>query len=293
MSDIETGVDGGEEDLDRLDFATLRRFNALRCETRYHPIAAWSLSDWYMTVGAEFGELGSEIKTLRRAETEPGRNGHAIGETSLEAMGNEAADVVIYLDLLCESAGIDLGAAVRRKFNLVSTQRLSPPGPILPIFPRRDPSGDDGAAERMAQALAGDGSPEEAWAGVVEALVVLDRVRELFELPESAELEDIAGVVDRKLSALRVGHERVTVSAETIGVGVGGPDAIVVRADGAEVGAYVIACDVPSELASMQRLVSAVYRAGAEAAAETPTASNRPLIVPSTAPRVVVYDEID
>jgi hypothetical protein len=47
---------------------------------------------------------------------------------------------VIYLDLLAARAGIDLGAAVRRKFNHVSEARLGDGAPQLPLpvpAPRR------------------------------------------------------------------------------------------------------------------------------------------------------------
>lgn len=111
---------------DDLRFSDLREKNVQRCEAHYHPVAAWSLTDWLTCAAGELGELASIIKNLRRLETEPQRNGHEIPIPSLLqlALGDEAADVVIYLDLLCARAGVDLGAAVRRKFNRVSRERL-------------------------------------------------------------------------------------------------------------------------------------------------------------------------
>lgn len=58
--------------LSSLGFRDLRLANVRRCETHYHPVSAWSLTDWLTCV-----------------------------------------------------AGIDLGDAVRRKFNEVSEKRLS------------------------------------------------------------------------------------------------------------------------------------------------------------------------
>lgn len=109
---------------DALAFGVLRRANWKRCEQHYHPIGDWSLTDWMTCVTGEVGELASLIKNLRRKQTEREMNGHAIPAATLEELGNEAADIVVYLDLLCTRAGIDLGAAVRRKFNLVSRDRL-------------------------------------------------------------------------------------------------------------------------------------------------------------------------
>lgn len=71
----------------------------------------WSLSEWGNATAGEVGELCNVIKKIHR------------GDFSLEQanekelIANEAADVVIYLDLLCQKAGIDLGTAIVNKFN--------------------------------------------------------------------------------------------------------------------------------------------------------------------------------
>ena len=108
---------------DRLRFDELRDANTRRCERHYHPIAKWSLSDWMTAVAGEVGEAASIVKNFRRRETEAG-NSHKITETAMAALGEECADAVIYIDLLCARAGIDLGKAVREKFNKVSRERL-------------------------------------------------------------------------------------------------------------------------------------------------------------------------
>ena len=109
----------------QLTFEMLRMANVARCSRHYHPIADWSLSDWCTAVAGELGELAGVIKNLRRAETERA-NGHVIPQRGplVDALAEEAADVVIYLDLLCARAAVDLGAAVTRKFNEVSRHRL-------------------------------------------------------------------------------------------------------------------------------------------------------------------------
>lgn len=120
-------IEGGQLDgaPSQLTFEMLRMANVARCSRHYHPIADWSLSDWCTAVAGELGELAGVIKNLRRAETER-TNGHVIPMRGplVDALANEAADVVIYLDLLCARAAVDLGAAVTRKFNEVSRHRL-------------------------------------------------------------------------------------------------------------------------------------------------------------------------
>lgn len=119
---------------DPLRFEELRETNVTRCETHYHPLHAWSLSDWTVAVLGEAGELAGVVKNIRRGQVEARPNGHEIGAGPhhlRDALADEAADIVIYLDLLCAAAGVDLGAAVRAKFNRVSRERLRT-GPMLP-----------------------------------------------------------------------------------------------------------------------------------------------------------------
>jgi NTP pyrophosphatase (non-canonical NTP hydrolase) len=107
-----------------LDFSELRRANVKRC-LKWHPqgINSWSLSDWFTAMMGEAGELGGELKMLNRERD--GLVGNKRPAT-IENVGKEAADVVIYLDLLCEAAGIDLGEAIRSKFNEVSQRNNFP-----------------------------------------------------------------------------------------------------------------------------------------------------------------------
>jgi len=60
----------------------------------------------------------------------------------------------------------------------------------------------------------------------------------------------------------------ITVTAETYGAHDDGPDVIVVRVDGREVGAYCIADDAEAERVSMERMARAIYRAGMREGAE-------------------------
>lgn len=72
----------------------------------------WQLSAWFNATLGELGEAANLIKKIER------------GDISLEEarddLAHELADVQTYLDILAFSAGIDLGEATARKFNMVS-----------------------------------------------------------------------------------------------------------------------------------------------------------------------------
>ncbi|MCY3918624.1 MAG: hypothetical protein OXG38_02305 [Chloroflexi bacterium] len=95
--------------LDPLAFRELRRANVQRCRGSYHDPHDWSPSDWATAMAGELGEVCDLIKRERRGEA-----------VSLHAVGAELADLVTYADLLAHRMGIDLGAAIREKFDVVS-----------------------------------------------------------------------------------------------------------------------------------------------------------------------------
>tara|TARA_R100001143_G_scaffold35943_1_gene33528 strand:- start:3886 stop:4218 length:333 start_codon:yes stop_codon:yes gene_type:complete len=95
--------------LSKLTFAKLRTMNTARCEQCFHPCDDWSETDWATAVAGEVGEACNLIKKRRRGE-----------DISDRKIARELADVVIYLDLLADRMGIDLGDAVAEKFNVVS-----------------------------------------------------------------------------------------------------------------------------------------------------------------------------
>jgi NTP pyrophosphatase (non-canonical NTP hydrolase) len=72
----------------------------------------WSLNDWMTAVAGECGELANVLKKVRR--------GDFTKESAMQQIADEAADIIVYLDLLTSVAGIDLGRAVMEKFNRVS-----------------------------------------------------------------------------------------------------------------------------------------------------------------------------
>ncbi len=89
----------------------------------------WSLSQWSNAVAGETGELCNIVKKVERGDfhkrpentsDNPEYNNAYAAAQYREEIGKEAADIVIYLDLLCTREGIDLGAEIVKKFNEVS-----------------------------------------------------------------------------------------------------------------------------------------------------------------------------
>jgi NTP pyrophosphatase (non-canonical NTP hydrolase) len=68
-------------------------------------------------VAGEFGEVAEAIKKYLRAE-----RGISGSTATLEDIADEMADSIIALDLLANQLGLDLGAAVARKFNMTSAK---------------------------------------------------------------------------------------------------------------------------------------------------------------------------
>ena len=111
-----------------LTFTRLRKANVARCEEVFHPITAWSLTDWATAAAGELGEACNVIKKMRRFEgshNDPARNIDPESAEGKLMLGHEIADTVIYLDLLAARAGIDLAGAVQEKFDLVSRREGS------------------------------------------------------------------------------------------------------------------------------------------------------------------------
>lgn len=104
-----------------LDFDTLRETNVRRCESAFHKLDEWSGTDWSNAMAGEVGEACNITKKIRRGDYP---DDYAYMDAVRE-LAKEIADVVIYADLLAARFGIDLGEAVRRKFNEVSDRRHS------------------------------------------------------------------------------------------------------------------------------------------------------------------------
>lgn len=117
----------GDQSVDDLTFRSLRDANAAR-KVRWHGDAdEWTGSDWSNAMAGECGEACNIVKKLRRHETHTGTSYNTPEpQYLLDALADELADVVTYADLLAYKYNIDLGWAVRRKFNRVSRAQAFP-----------------------------------------------------------------------------------------------------------------------------------------------------------------------
>lgn len=112
--------------LQPLSFDSLRDANVRRCEEVFHKLTDWSPTDWATAMAGECGEACNEIKKLRRldgadADSDTAENRHWLKVN----IAHELADLVIYADLLAARLDIDLGEAIKFKFNEVSDKRSS------------------------------------------------------------------------------------------------------------------------------------------------------------------------
>jgi len=99
----------------------LRIANVKRCEQVFHPLGAGTPAEWACAMAGEAGEACNVAKKIKRLET--GTNTAKAPATLDECrrqMAKELADTVIYADLLAARLGINLGDAIRDKFNEVS-----------------------------------------------------------------------------------------------------------------------------------------------------------------------------
>jgi NTP pyrophosphatase (non-canonical NTP hydrolase) len=101
-------------DLRAANIARLPQFKNARGEPAHSQSdgSDWSISDWLMAVTGELGELANLRKKILR--------GDLTHEQAQQMTADELADVATYLDILAFRLGVDLGEAVRSKFNRVS-----------------------------------------------------------------------------------------------------------------------------------------------------------------------------
>lgn len=97
-----------------MNFETLREANIVR-QREWDGSDKATVEFRTLEVGGETGELLEAVKKMTRK-----RLGIAGSTATLAEVADEAGDVVIAVDLLCQKLGIDLGEAVRRKFNKTS-----------------------------------------------------------------------------------------------------------------------------------------------------------------------------
>lgn len=104
-----------------LAFDEVSRINLIRCN-EWHPkgLAEWSMSDWATAMMGEGGELCNVIKKMRRTEQHV-ESANNIKESNIQwKLMEEIGGTFIYLDLLCQRAGIKLSEAIEYEFNRIS-----------------------------------------------------------------------------------------------------------------------------------------------------------------------------
>lgn len=87
----------------------LKKANASRCPQFGHKIQDWTPTDWATALAGEVGEMCNLIKKKHRGD-----------DINVLDIQKEAADVLTYLDILCQRLDIDLSTATIQKFNEVS-----------------------------------------------------------------------------------------------------------------------------------------------------------------------------
>ncbi len=101
-----------------LQLSALRKANRIRAAHIHSKSRDWCLAQWSNATLGELGEAANIIKKIDR------------GDFTLEAvredLAKEFADVLCYLDMLADAAGIDLSEATISKFNEVSIRLGSP-----------------------------------------------------------------------------------------------------------------------------------------------------------------------
>ena len=106
-----------------MNFRDFSVFNKRRCQDPKgfnHAIESWSLSDWFTATMGELGEAANVAKKLNRVRDGIPGNGDTTPEELQRQLADEIADTFIYLDLVAQSAGIDLESAIISKFNRTS-----------------------------------------------------------------------------------------------------------------------------------------------------------------------------
>lgn len=111
-------------------FADLSRTNKQRAQ-RWHkefPYSedGWIGSDWSNAAAGEMGETCNIVKKMRRIDIGTEGNNTPPRQDLLDALIKEIGDTAVYLDLLAQYYGSDLGECIETAFNQVSEREGFP-----------------------------------------------------------------------------------------------------------------------------------------------------------------------
>lgn len=107
-----------------LKFDEFSAINRRRCESPSgfnHALDSWSTSDWFLAALGELGEAANVAKKLNRyRDGIPGNKETA--DALRDKLRQELGDTLVYLDLLAQSLGVNIGAAAVEVFNAKSAE---------------------------------------------------------------------------------------------------------------------------------------------------------------------------
>lgn len=108
----------------QMTFGEFSEANRARCESTQgfnHPLTGWSTSDWMTAAIGEFGEAANIVKKLNRVrDGVPGNK--ETPDQLREKLRREIGDTFVYLDLLAQSLGFNIGDAAAEVFNAKSAE---------------------------------------------------------------------------------------------------------------------------------------------------------------------------
>jgi NTP pyrophosphatase (non-canonical NTP hydrolase) len=107
-----------------LTFEHFSAVNRERCESPNgfnHHLGSWSTSDWFTALLGELGEAANNAKKLNRYRDGIPGNKEALQELKAK-LRRELGDTFVYLDLLCQSLGFNIGDAAVEVFNAKSAE---------------------------------------------------------------------------------------------------------------------------------------------------------------------------
>lgn len=105
-------------------FGEFSRINRARCESPQgfnHKLDSWSVSDWLVAILGELGEAANIVKKLNRVRD--GIRGNKETEQQLcDKLRQELGDTFVYLDLIGQSLGFNIGDAAMEVFKSKSKE---------------------------------------------------------------------------------------------------------------------------------------------------------------------------
>lgn len=110
-----------------LTFKDFTEMNRARANHWHGSLDNWSTSDWGVAAGGEMGECLDAIKKMNRV-----RDNLQGKKATARDVAEEAADTVMYLDLLVASLGLNLEDFLIEKFNQVTFRENLPRRFTLP-----------------------------------------------------------------------------------------------------------------------------------------------------------------